>query len=125
MIYNLVSIPLAAGVFYPWLHASIPPEVAAAAMGFSSVSVVLSSLWLKRYTRPKYSLASPTRGVPLVDGAVSKGQKTTKRKGGDSANVAYTALQLDDDPSLQFDEKVDGPEHSQIRHNNVEMQLIG
>ncbi|KAI9222155.1 E1-E2 ATPase-domain-containing protein [Blastocladiella britannica] len=51
--YNVVSIPLAMGVGLPWgimLH----PMAAGAAMAFSSVSVVLSSLLLKRYKRPKW-----------------------------------------------------------------------
>jgi len=54
VIYNLVSIPLAAGVFFPWIRMTVPPVMAAASMGFSSISVVLSSLWLKRYTPPNF-----------------------------------------------------------------------
>ncbi len=34
---------------------TLPPAIAAAAMGFSSVSVISSSLWLKRYERPTFS----------------------------------------------------------------------
>jgi len=45
------GIPLAAGVFYP-LGIVIPTLVAGLAMAFSSVSVVISSLLLKRYKRP-------------------------------------------------------------------------
>src|SRR5207249_2071896 len=47
----------------------------------------------------------------LVDGAVMMtGGKTTKRKGGKSANVAYSALQVhdDDDPVLQLDDEPAG-----------------
>lgn len=50
--YNLLMIPVAAGVFYPWLHVALPPEAAAASMGVSSLTVVISSLLLKRYTPP-------------------------------------------------------------------------
>jgi len=51
-VYNLVSIPIAAGVFFPLMLATIPPWVAGLAMALSSISVLLSSLLLKRYTPP-------------------------------------------------------------------------
>ena len=46
-IYNIVLIPLAAGVFYPRWGVLIPPHFAGAAMALSSVSVVMNSLRLK------------------------------------------------------------------------------
>lgn len=46
--YNIVLIPLAAGVFYPKWGILIPPSAAGAAMALSSVSVVMNSLRLKR-----------------------------------------------------------------------------
>ncbi len=45
--YNIVLIPLAAGVFVPWLHWRLPSALAAAAMAVSSVSVVLNSLRIR------------------------------------------------------------------------------
>jgi Cu+-exporting ATPase len=47
--YNIVGIPVAAGVLYPFLHVLLNPAIAAAAMAFSSVSVVTNALRLRRY----------------------------------------------------------------------------
>jgi Cu+-exporting ATPase len=49
LVYNCIGIPLAAGLFYPWLGVMLPPMFAAAAMALSSVSVVSNSLRLKRF----------------------------------------------------------------------------
>lgn len=57
--YNIMGIPLAMGIFLPWgwhLH----PMTAAAAMAFSSVSVITSSLLLKFWTRPASSVLAGT-----------------------------------------------------------------
>lgn len=51
--YNIIAIPLAAGALYPVTGVLMPPWVAALSMALSSVSVVMSSLLLKLYKRPK------------------------------------------------------------------------
>ncbi len=45
-IYNMLGIPLAAGLLYPFFGILLSPMIAAAAMSFSSVSVILNSLRL-------------------------------------------------------------------------------
>lgn len=47
--YNVVGIPIAAGVLFPWTGVLLNPAVAAAAMALSSVSVLSNSLRLKRF----------------------------------------------------------------------------
>jgi len=49
LIYNTASIPIAAGVLYPFTHTLLSPMIAAGAMAFSSVSVVTNASLLKRY----------------------------------------------------------------------------
>ena len=45
--YNAVGVPVAAGVFYPLFGLLLNPMIAAAAMSFSSVSVIANSLRLR------------------------------------------------------------------------------
>jgi Cu+-exporting ATPase len=46
-VYNLLGIPIAAGVFYPLFHWLLSPMIASAAMSFSSVSVITNALRLR------------------------------------------------------------------------------
>jgi Cu+-exporting ATPase len=47
LVYNLLGIPLAAGVLYPVLGLVLSPMIAAAAMSLSSVSVIANALRLQ------------------------------------------------------------------------------
>ncbi|MDR5695059.1 MAG: heavy metal translocating P-type ATPase [Armatimonadota bacterium] len=48
-VYNTVTIPAAAGLFYPWIHQIVSPELAAFLMAISSLTVTLNTTLLKRF----------------------------------------------------------------------------
>jgi Cu+-exporting ATPase len=47
-VYNALGVPVAAGVLYPFFGLLLSPMIAAAAMSFSSVSVIANALRLRR-----------------------------------------------------------------------------
>jgi len=47
-VYNSLGVPIAAGVLYPFFGLLLSPMIAAAAMSFSSVSVISNALRLRR-----------------------------------------------------------------------------
>jgi Cu2+-exporting ATPase len=50
LVYNTLGVPIAAGVLYPFFGILLSPMIAAAAMSFSSVSVIANSLRLRNTT---------------------------------------------------------------------------
>ena len=46
-VYNLVGVPIAAGILFPFIGVLLSPMIASAAMTFSSVSVILNALRLR------------------------------------------------------------------------------
>ena len=46
-IYNILGVPIAAGVLYPFFGTLLSPMIASAAMTFSSVSVISNALRLR------------------------------------------------------------------------------
>jgi len=67
--YNLVLIPVAMGVLYPFTGILLDPILAAAAMALSSVSVVGNSLLLRRF-RPAIVAKRESNRAPLGHEAV-------------------------------------------------------
>jgi Cu+-exporting ATPase len=51
LFYNILGIPIAAGLLYYPLGITLKPEFAGLAMAFSSVSVVVNSILLRRVNR--------------------------------------------------------------------------
>jgi Cu+-exporting ATPase len=64
-VYNVIGIPIAAGVLYPVTGWSLSPVLASAAMSLSSVSVLVNSLRLRRFERSEPE-ASATRTHEIV-----------------------------------------------------------
>jgi P-type Cu+ transporter len=48
-VYNTIGVPIAAGVLYPFFGILLSPMIAAAAMSFSSVSVIANALRLRNW----------------------------------------------------------------------------
>ncbi|EER10627.1 copper-transporting ATPase p-type, putative [Perkinsus marinus ATCC 50983] len=53
-IFNIIMLPLAAGILYPSTGITLPPEVAGAAMACSSLVVVTNSLSIQYWTKSRY-----------------------------------------------------------------------
>ncbi len=102
-LYNLIGIPVAAGVFYPWTGWMLSPMIAAAAMSLSSVSVVSNALRLRGMT-PRFTLGSDVVARQHEEAAhvevVRQRQAALKAK----FEAATEALQ----PRARFSLRVDG-----------------
>jgi Cu+-exporting ATPase len=64
-IYNCLGIPVAAGILYPFFGILLSPMIAAAAMSFSSVSVVTNALRLRNVRLQTHSGLEPNRSKTI------------------------------------------------------------
>jgi Cu+-exporting ATPase len=78
--YNILGIPLAAGVFYLSWGKLLNPEVAAAAMSLSSVTVVLNALRLNRLFRGKTVTSNKRSDETVIFDAMNQSKLETPMK---------------------------------------------
>lgn len=109
VLYNVISIPLAAGVMYPITHFRLKPVFAAAMMGASSISVVLSSLWLKRYSPPTWNQEN------------SSSSSSTQKSGGNTNAQGYNNLLLDMELLTDLSDVSDGIYDINLSDSDVEL----
>jgi Cu+-exporting ATPase len=102
LLYNCLTIPLAAGVFYPLVHTRLPPTVAALAMALSSISVVSSSLSLRLYSPPDVSMARSSLPLSRQQRQRTRIEHTRTRRGSPSVDNNETETEGDQmESSLQ------------------------
>lgn len=106
-LYNIIAVPYAAGIWYPWTKIILPPQYASLAMAASSVSVVLSSMSLWLYKKPAY--LNDTRlinitNTPLLIDRIPK--QIDKMMNGNNNSPTYHKLRIDDNDMNNIDNEV-------------------
>jgi Cu+-exporting ATPase len=104
IVYNLVGIPIAAGVFLP-LGLNLKPWMASVAMAMSSISVVCCSLTLTFYRKPSVaSLRTPeyTRLVQSGSGGALRDEQISLHRGVDGYDKTPTGSLFDSIKSKIF-----------------------
>jgi Cu+-exporting ATPase len=74
--YNLIGIPIAAGVLYPRFGLLLSPMLAAVAMALSSLSVVLNANRLRSFKPPQLASVAPTPAAAPVRVEVSEASRS-------------------------------------------------
>ncbi|HIY27832.1 MAG TPA: heavy metal translocating P-type ATPase [Firmicutes bacterium] len=89
--YNVLGIPLAAGVLYPAFQLRLSPMIGSAAMSLSSVCVVTNALRLRFFHKKKGSASLPeAEAVPAPETMKTAGEEPAKQKGMDDMKKVLT-----------------------------------
>lgn len=86
-IYNLIGVPLAAGILYPINGFLLNPMIAGATMAMSSVSVVTNSLRLRRKKSEKISCIVPQEDLP--EEIISQEEVISQKENTPTENQGY------------------------------------
>jgi len=70
--FNIIGIPIAAGLLYPFFDITLSPMIAAGAMALSSLSVTTNANRLRTYQRPALAAAGASEGENQTIIAVQK-----------------------------------------------------
>ncbi|MBI4277026.1 MAG: hypothetical protein HY660_01100 [Armatimonadetes bacterium] len=74
--YNAITIPVAAGILYPWTRQVVSPELAAFLMAISSLTVTLNTTLLKRFVPDAARAATaPSHAPALAPVAGGQGER--------------------------------------------------
>jgi Cu+-exporting ATPase len=80
-VYNVVGIPIAAGILYPFLGLQLSPIIAAGAMALSSLSVVTNANRLRGYRTAALPNDVSAKESPAVDVEVHEGNQWKEEPG--------------------------------------------
>lgn len=103
-IYNIIGIPLAAGVFYMSYGIKLNPMFAAAAMSLSSVTVVLNALRLLRF-KPLNSEQKATEDETINEIQINKISISSNMKGVNGFKLAFNLKSKSDTTKIM---KIEG-----------------
>ena len=97
--YNIIGIPIAAGLLYPFFGITFSPMIAAAAMALSSLSVTANANRLRTYQRPGLAAAevSGSENLTIIDVETIEPTKET-----DMATVKDVVCGMEIDPNTAF-----------------------
>ncbi len=106
--YNIIGIPIAAGIFYPLFNLKLNPMIASLAMSFSSVFVCLNALRLRKFKKIEYRGENMKQEF-IVNGMTcghcsSRVQKALEEKvgtGNVSVDLKKKIVSVDSDVSIE------------------------